>query len=49
MAIQRKAKMVYRKIKQIIFGATFFSLVSGYAIGLWVSILLILIKKYFNL
>jgi hypothetical protein len=49
MAIQRKAKVVYRKIKKIIFGATFFSLVSGYAIGIWASIFLILIKKYFNL
>ena len=49
MAIQRKAKVVYRKIKEIIFGATFFSLALGYAIGIWVSILLIYIKEYFNL
>ncbi len=49
MAIQRKAKVVYRKIKKIIFGPTFFSLVIGYAIGIWVSVLLILIKEYFNL
>jgi hypothetical protein len=49
MEIQRKAKVVYRKIKKIIFGNTIFALSTGYAIGLWVSILLILIKEYFNL
>jgi hypothetical protein len=49
MAIQRKAKVVYREIKKIIFGNTIFALSTGYAIGLWVSILLILMKEYFNL
>ncbi len=49
MEIQQKAKVVYRKIKNITFGATSFSLVLGYAIGIWFSILLILIKEYFNL
>jgi len=49
MAIQRKAKVVYRKIKKIIFGATFLYFVIGYTIGIWVSVLLIFIKEYFNL
>ena len=49
MAIQQKTKVVYRKIKKIIFGNTIFALSTGYAIGLWVSIVLIHIKEYFNL
>ena len=49
MAIQRNAKVVYRKVKKIIFGATFFSFIAGFAIGIWVSVLLICIKEYFNL
>ena len=49
MAIQRKAKVVYRKIKEILFGNTISALSTGYAIGLCISILLILMGKYFNL
>ena len=49
MGIQQNSKVVYRKIKKIIFGVTFFCFITGYAIGIWVSVLLIYIKEYFNL
>lgn len=49
MAIQRNAKVVYRKVTKIIFGTTFFSFIVGYVIGIWVSVLLIYIKEYFDL